>query len=50
LLQLQSLAVSLGASTRLAHLVDGLFQDLVGNRDGGLDHGATIRELRCCHQ
>jgi 3-hydroxyisobutyrate dehydrogenase-like beta-hydroxyacid dehydrogenase len=41
-----ALAKSLGVSLPVASLVDSLFQDMVANGDGDLDHSALICELR----
>jgi 2-hydroxy-3-oxopropionate reductase len=41
-----NLAKTLGLSLPVLSLVDGLYQDMIANGDGGLDHSALIRELR----
>jgi 3-hydroxyisobutyrate dehydrogenase-like beta-hydroxyacid dehydrogenase len=41
-----ALAKSMGLSLPVISLVDSLFQDMIANGDGDLDHSALIRELR----
>jgi 3-hydroxyisobutyrate dehydrogenase-like beta-hydroxyacid dehydrogenase len=41
-----ALAKSLGLSLPVVNLVDSLFENMIANGDGNLDHSALIREIR----